>query len=90
MVLYSPSVSSEVTNGNTLHHYENWIRLPFRKIQRLVIDGPTWAVHSKELSLNGVDGLRFGIMLSKVNYTVKILILRVSLLRIVVLNSLLM
>jgi len=62
-----------------LDHYEKWMYLPFDRLARLVIEGPTHAEHCRGLPLHGVDGLRLGFVLSKLSHTVETFILRVTL-----------
>ena len=62
-----------------LDHYERWVTLPFDRLKRLVIDGPDFGRHCRGLALrHALDGLRLGLVLSKVAHTVETLIVRPS------------
>ena len=69
--------------GTFLDDYEKWMDLPFGRLVRLVIEGPTRAETNHETcswpGLEAVDGLRLGLVLSKLSPTVETLILKVSL-----------
>ena len=59
-----------------LDHYEKWITLPFDRLKRLVLEGPNCSTHCSELLLrDDLDGLRFGLALSKFSLTVETLII---------------
>jgi len=70
--------------GTFLDDYEKWMDLPFGRLVRLVIEGPTRAKTAHRClegwrGVEAVDGLRLGLVLSKLSPTVETLILKVSL-----------
>ena len=59
--------------------YDDFMQLQFPKVERLVIEGPIFHEHLRGLPLfSVVDGLRFGLFVSKFTSTVTSLIVRAS------------